>query len=767
MNIKELYFKELAYWTLVNRKFLGVSPIHEEDDFATIQSQIDEDCETYWNTEKPCKLAQNLNIGLLNADAAKQTPNSYKLKLNFHNMCIDIFGDYNGKLLKIGAMPTPCDDLCWIINRSHYVTRVTAIKDFYSWVGKRDFETVKGEGWEYNIPTGKFTCIVTKTEYQFKPTLDNIFDNYLSDRSRIIIETALGEPLTKENFTKGLRLIPKFDSDSIFNYKFSRLEYFEDAVLNSRKYAQPTKGILIGINTIIASKNKVYSKTGEKLEGCLVRSESKIFALENFRTCANIYNNTGSNTSSSAFQPAFTYTDTNGFFDSFKTVTSKSAGRQRLLLDNVVVKDGMLWVEKDDGLHHMYEFVNMPQSTRLSCLSESPFCNNDKPKRIMMNAKMTSQAVPLKDEIDDITHRITARVGFTDIEGYTSADSIIISKSFADRLRTYDNTILYLNKKSKIFLAIEELYKDNKNIDVETLKLIFPTKNFAIILNYQNVKINKIDDVDVNNVRVFISWEIPFGLGDKITNLHGAKGTVGLILPDDQMPYLTKKVGNMEPGPLEIIISGFSTMRRGSLGQIFEAWALASGIELSGNDYISIMIDKYQKQMQEYSKNSIVTFDGKTNVIPVGINYIMRLYHHASTKVSCSSADHGYTRTLRFGEMEKLNLVANDCPNILKELSIRSITKYVGSHKLVSDIEETRELPKNTKMSMRFIEVLKSIGYDLKIEDDTNAINVINDDFNNNIDETDEDINSEYDEVDITAFNSIIKKEMTGNENND
>ncbi|MBQ8218487.1 MAG: hypothetical protein IJZ79_01945 [Bacilli bacterium] len=747
MTIQELYENELVYWTQANQKFFGISPINEEDDFSAIQASLDADCKKYWNTEKPCKLAINFNTGYLNAEAHKQTPNSYKLKLNFHNMCVDIYGDYNGKSYLIAAIPTPSADLCWIINRSHYVPRVTAVKDYYSCVNKKDFETVQGEGWNYDISKNEFTCIITKDEYKFEPTLDEIYENHLSKRSRLLLEAVLGETLTKENFTKALRKLTPFDSESIYNYKFSRLEYFEEAVLSSKRYAQPTKNIILGINTIIAGKSKNYNELGEKLEGCLVRSESKIFALENFRTCVNVYNSGGS------YQPAFTYKDTNGFFDSFKTVTSKAAGRQRLLLDNVVVKDGLLWIIEDDGsMHNMYEYLNMPQSKRLSCLSESPFCNNDKPKRIMMNAKMTSQAVSLKDEIDDITHRINARVGFTDIEGYTSADSIVISESFAKKLRTYDSTILYLNKKSKLFLALMEEYENGNCLDVNTLQLVFPTKNFAILLGYENARITKIDDVDVNNVRVFISWEIPFRLGDKITNLHGAKGTVGLILPDDKMPRLTKKVGKMAAGPLEIIISGFSTMRRGSLGQIFEAWARASEIDFDGQDYISIMIEKYKKQMETYSKNSIVEYDGVKTVIPVGINHIMRLYHHASTKVSCSSAEYGYTRTLRFGEMEKLNLVANDCPHILKELGIRSITKYVGSHKLVDDIQNTRTLPKNPKMSMQFIEILKSVGYSLTIEDDEQITD---------IDMTDEP-NMDY--VDEYNFNSIVKKEKNNNE---
>ena len=125
-------------------------------------------------------------------------------------------------------------------------------------------------------------------------------------------------------------------------------------------------------------------------------------------------------------------------------------------------------------------------------------------------------------------------------------------------------------------------------------------------------------------------------------------------------------------------------------------------------------MDKYGDEMKEYSSKSQVEYNGNIVTMPVGLNYIMRLYHHASTKVSCSSADFAYKRTLRLGEMEKLNLVANDCPNVLKELGIRSVTKYIGSHKMIDYMQEKRELPKHPHMSLQFVEILKSIGFELK-----------------------------------------------------
>lgn len=736
MTIPELYSNELVYWTLANQKFLGLTPIDETWDFAKIQASVDNDCAKFWNTAKPCKLAKNLNNGTLNKEAAKQTKNSYILKVNFLSMCVDIYGDYSGKLLKVGAMPLPCIDLSWIIKKSHYIPRAMAIKDLYGMVQRTDFNTVQGKNWIYNISEDEFV-FNSKSEDGIS-TEEEAFD-LLEERSICLLTSLLKEPLTRENFRQALKLVPTFSNCSIFNYKFIRMEIFEDIVFNSVKYAQPTKEILFPCNTLILGVNKQYSQYGYKIEGSLVRSESKIFALENFRTVINVFSNkkTGSD-----FQPKFTYTDANGFFDSFKTVTSKSAGRQRLLLDNVVMKHGMLYIIDEDGTqHNMFDYIGQPQDARLSCLSEALFCDNDKPKRIMMNAKMTSQAVPLEGEIDDLTHRIMVRVGFMDMEGYTTADSIVISESMAKRLETKSSEILYLDKGSNLY----KLITNAKTFDLLTLKQIFPKKNDAILLSYTNMHIEKIDNISETRARIFLSWNIPFRLGDKITNMHGAKGTVGVILPDDKMPRLTKKVGNMKAGPLEIIFSGFSTMRRGSLGQIFEAWALATGH--TDVKFIAEALDKYGKEMKTFSKNSIVEYNGESTVIPVGYNYVMRLYHHASTKVSCSSAEFAYKRTLRFGEMEKLNLMANGCPNILKELGIRSITKYIGAHKHIDYMQETRHLPKRTHMSMQFVEILKSIGYEL-----------VTTKLSSNY--------SEIGEKDAVYLNSVLKKE-NDNETND
>ena len=86
MTIMELYENELVYWTRVNQKFLGVTPIDDTWPFEQIQASIDADTEKYWNSNTPCRLARNLNNGTLNSEASKQDKNSYQLKLNFYSI---------------------------------------------------------------------------------------------------------------------------------------------------------------------------------------------------------------------------------------------------------------------------------------------------------------------------------------------------------------------------------------------------------------------------------------------------------------------------------------------------------------------------------------------------------------------------------------------------------------------------------------------------------------------------------------------------------
>lgn len=702
MKIIELFKKEQEYWNNANRKLFGVELLDTSGSWQKMCTEINECTEKYWNSEKKCKLAVALDSDVFDRDVTKRVKNSYELNLNPISMCIDISAEYKVnddiQRFKICSIPTPDKNLTWLINGAYYVPRVVAVRDYTTQVYKHSFELIKGEYWDYNFTKDEFIC--TNRLHPFDATIEEIFNNHLSKRSRALLQASLkDEELSIDNFKKAMSLLPKFDKDSIFNFKFMRMEYFEDLIFNSGKYAIPTKGNLFGINKMIASKRQVYTRNKEKFEGCLVASSSPVFALENFRTVANIYKPSAD----SSFAPPFAYSDTVGWFDAFKTTTTGNAGRQRMLLDEITVNDGMLWYGDKNFFDLMY---NPPKINKLSCLSSAPFGHNNKAKRLMMNAKLSAQSVPLKDA-EEFTNRIKARVGFTDLEGFNYADSIIISESFAKRLESKGTDVIHIPIDSE---AYRKLYEDTWTL--KDLKLYWPTTHEAILEYYKDYAVTDIEYISDNIARVYFEWTIPFMLGDKITNLHGAKGTVGRILPDEEMPRLMNKVGNMDAGPLEVIISGFSVLRRGSLGQIFEAWATASGIEFDeSEEFISYAVEKYSEQMKEYSENSVVEYKGETNTIPVGLINMIRVHHHAATHLSVSDV-----RKLKLGEMEKLNLVSDSSYNILKELSIRSEQKHVNSHKLIKEMKETRELPESTRLSLSFVNLMKILGYNVKVD---------------------------------------------------
>ena len=473
-----------------------------------------------------------------------------------------------------------------------------------------------------------------------------------------------------------------------------------------------------------------------------------MFSLENYRLVVNKYIPKDGAT----FIPIFSYTDTKGFFDPYKTSTSSSsAGRQRLLTDEIEVKDGLLWYNGK----HMFEYMveGTAPNLDISSISNSPYCHNNKSKRIMMNSKMLAQAIEVKDEKDSLTHRIEARACLADLKGYTYADAIVISESFAKKLTSHQKDRISIENSSELFDVLMDKFEKDEELTLEDLKEMLPLKSIPILDKYKNVKIVNIEKI--NKYKSFITYEydLPFGLGDKISNMHGAKGVVGLILPDDKMPVLKHKVGNIEPGPVEVVVSSFSTIRRGSLGQIFELWDKASNKNTErGKDLIGIVSKENKEEMVNYSANSILEFEGVESIKPVGIMDIVRVHHHSSTKVSESHLKPYLVKSLKLGEMEKLNLIANGAKNILKELSIRSVSKHIGAYRMAMEMQETLELPENPILSLKFARLLKSMGYSIQLD----GVDIIESD-NRRVDYIPEEYDYDLNEaIDSSMFNKNV-----------
>mgnify|MGYP001074600852 FL=1 len=712
MHVKKIFDIRIDYWVSQNIKFFGIYPrdwsIFSED---TIKEELKKDAKDYWNCEEPCEIMQMILSGQICRDNKKLVKDSIELIFNNLSECVDVYGtfdpkgknnkdDYVTKLIM--SLPTPDINLCWIINKLKYTPRITTFRDMS--LIRREKDNIKQPNkWVFNTKTKEFTILAK--DKNGKPVKLDPFKS-LTYKSVRLLRALLGEELTRENFEEALCKVPEFDKNSIYMFSFKHLSAFFNYVRLGKRFASPLKNIPLAVNLAFLQQNGDIYDVNNKL----VISQNPIYSLESFSTI--VYK--------TKYNFNFTYEDATLFFDAFKTSTNKSAGRQRLLLDNIFVKDDMLWIRTEDGAEYdMYELMMKPelQTQSISTMSTSLFCNNNTPKRIMMTAKLSSQSIPVIGQINNFTNNIPARVVFGEFEGWSFADSILISESFAKKLTSIQILPTEIRKRDKGFdkIVAKISMKDYK-LNFEDLCNLFPSVNRLILKNYEKPEIYNYNMISPNIIKLNIRIELPFLPGDKLTNLHGSKGVVGLIIPDDEMPRLKNDIGNFKAGPFDVIISGLSVMRRNSLGQLFEAWANASGIEFKkGEDFIKKAVMKYSKEMKEFSEKSIIVFKGKESIKPCGIINMIRLHHYATTKASISYIKTNSNKMLKLEEMIKLNLAANGCTKILTELGIRSTRKHSSAFKMIYDMMKDRKLPRNILPSLNFNRILHSMGVDMRL----------------------------------------------------
>lgn len=180
-------------------------------------------------------------------------------------------------------------------------------------------------------------------------------------------------------------------------------------------------------------------------------------------------------------------------------------------------------------------------------------------------------------------------------------------------------------------------------------------------------------------------------VGDKLAGRHGNKGVISILVPEEDMPYLS------DGTPVDIIMSPGSIIKRMNLGQILEThlgWAGKS----SGKNFAIPVFEKFSSGFlgEELKKaglpisGKVRLCDGKTGIpfdqeIVVGEAYIMKLEHLAEDKMHARSTGPYALITQqplggkaqfggqRFGEMEVWSLEAYGAAYALQEmLTIKS-----------------------------------------------------------------------------------------------
>ena len=232
------------------------------------------------------------------------------------------------------------------------------------------------------------------------------------------------------------------------------------------------------------------------------------------------------------------------------------------------------------------------------------------------------------------------------------------------------------------------------------------------------------------NVRFFIRSIKPLEKGDKLTGLHGNKGIVSLVLPDDEMPT-NKTTGK----PVDLILNPASVTSRINLGQIMET-AAAKIAQKTGKPYL---IDNFShnsniKVIQEELKKHGLSdtdeiVDPKTGhsygQIFGGPQYQIKLYKTSDQNLSARNVG-GYDNVhqpVKGGEegsksvgwMEMLGLLGSDARKNLKEIAT---TKSEQSDTYWSKFIRGEPLPKpqTTFATKKLFDTMRGAGVQVKHE---------------------------------------------------
>ena len=238
-------------------------------------------------------------------------------------------------------------------------------------------------------------------------------------------------------------------------------------------------------------------------------------------------------------------------------------------------------------------------------------------------------------------------------------------------------------------------------------------------------------------VRVYIAQKRKLQVGDKMAGRHGNKGTVSIVIPEEDMPYMP------DGTPIDIMLSPMGVPSRMNIGQVLELH-LGMAAKKLGIHIASPVFDGARDEdiwnavaeagMPEDAK--YVLYDGRTgepfdNRIAVGVMHYLKLAHMAEDKIHARSIGPYSLVTQqplggkaqfggqRFGEMEVWALEAYGAAYTLQEILTCKSDDVVGRVKTYEAIVKGETIPKpGVPESFRvLVKELQALGLDMQVLD--------------------------------------------------
>jgi DNA-directed RNA polymerase beta subunit len=295
-----------------------------------------------------------------------------------------------------------------------------------------------------------------------------------------------------------------------------------------------------------------------------------------------------------------------------------------------------------------------------------------------------------------------------------------------------ENTLLEYNDPVYAVLEKREATPEDRILGRLHKSLVNPYRLVSEPWNHP--EIGKVVDchTTTKNVRFFLRSVKSLEVGDKLTGLHGNKGIISLILPDNEMP--TNKVTNKA---VDLVLNPASVTSRINLGQLMET-AAAKIAQKKGTPYLvdnfsnSSNLAKVKEELAAHGlSDTDEIIDPKTGhsfgQIFGGPQYFLKLYKTSDQNLSARNVG-GYDNVHQpvkggeegsksIGWMENLALLGSDARKNLKEIStVKSEQNDDYWARFIRG--ESLPKPKQTFATKKFFDTLKGSGINVKIEND-------------------------------------------------
>ena len=238
-------------------------------------------------------------------------------------------------------------------------------------------------------------------------------------------------------------------------------------------------------------------------------------------------------------------------------------------------------------------------------------------------------------------------------------------------------------------------------------------------------------------VRVYNAQKRKLQVGDKMAGRHGNKGTVSVVIPEEDMPFMP------DGTPIDIMLSPMGVPSRMNIGQVLDLHlgmaARKLGIHVTSPVFDGARDEDIWNALKEAglpSDGKSILYDGRTgepfdNRIAVGVMYYMKLAHMVDDKIHARSIGPYSLVTQqplggkaqfggqRFGEMEVWALEAYGAAYTLQEILTYKSDDVVGRVKTYEAIVKGEQIPQpGVPESFRvLVKELQALGLDMKVLD--------------------------------------------------